>query len=93
PVSAHSREYRLYAALPLAVLMLGWFWLANIFSDGRAEPLPYLPLLNPLELGLLFALFGVYVWSRSAVRELAIRADYAERATQLVAGLSLFAFF
>nr|BFD39139.1 DUF2339 domain-containing protein [Pseudomonas sp. FFPRI_1] len=93
PVSAYSREYRLYAALPLAVLMLGWFWLANTFSDGRAEPLPYLPLLNPLELGLLFALFGVYVWSRSAVQELAIRADYAERATQLVAGLSLFAFF
>ncbi|MFJ7143351.1 DUF2339 domain-containing protein [Pseudomonas protegens] len=93
PVAAHSREYRLYAALPLAVLMLGWFWLANTFSDGRAEPLPYLPLLNPLELGLLFALFGVYVWSRSAVQELALRSDYAERGAQLVAGVSLFAFF
>lgn len=93
PVAAHSREYRLYAALPLAVLMLGWFWLANTFSDGRAEPLPYLPLLNPLELGLLFALFGVYVWSRSAVQVLALRSDYAERGAQLVAGVSLFAFF
>ncbi len=93
PVSAYSREYRLYAALPLALLMLGWFWLANIASDGTAEPLPYVPLLNPLELGLLFALFGVYVWSRSAVTQWAIRADYAERATQLVAGVSLFAFF
>lgn len=93
PVRAHAREYRLYAALPLALLMLGWFWLANTFSDGRAEPLPYLPLLNPLELGLLFALFGVYVWSRSALQDLAIRADYAERGTQLLAGISLFAFF
>ncbi|MGC5700020.1 DUF2339 domain-containing protein [Pseudomonas sp. NFXW11] len=93
PVAAYAREYRLYAALPLALLMLGWFWLANTFSDGRAEPLPYLPLLNPLELGLLFALFGVYVWARSALQELAIRADYAERGTQLVAGVSLFAFF
>ncbi|EXF94987.1 membrane protein [Pseudomonas fluorescens HK44] len=93
PVSAYAREYRVYAALPLALLMLGWFWLANIASDGSAEPLPYLPLLNPLEIGLLFALFGVYVWSRSAVGQLAIRADYAERATQVVAGVSLFAFF
>lgn len=93
PVAGHSREYRLYAALPLAALMLGWFWLANLFSDGRADPLPYLPLLNPLELGLLFALFGVYVWSRSAALELAIRSDYAERGTQWVAGASLFAFF
>ncbi|RON01252.1 DUF2339 domain-containing protein [Pseudomonas brassicacearum] len=93
PVSAYAREYRVYAALPLALLMLGWFWLANIASDGTAEPLPYVPLLNPLEIGLLFALFGVYMWSRSAVSQLAIRADYAERATQVVAGVSLFAFF
>ena len=92
PVAAFAREYRLYAAAPLAVLMLAWFWLANGVSDGNAEPLPYVPLLNPLELGLLFALFGVYVWSRSAVSQLSIRQDYAEYATQLIAGVSLFAF-
>jgi uncharacterized membrane protein len=93
PVLAYPREYRLYAAAPLAVLMLGWFWLANGISDGNAEPLPYVPLINPLELGLLFALFGVYVWSRSAVTQLAIRKDYAANASQVVTGVSLFAFF
>ncbi|WP_339448238.1 DUF2339 domain-containing protein [Pseudomonas sp. EA_5y_Pfl2_R50] len=92
PVAAFAREYRLYAAAPLAVLMLAWFWLANGVSDGNAEPLPYVPLLNPLELGLLFALFGVYVWSRSAISQLSIRQDYAAYATQLIAGVSLFAF-
>ncbi|WP_085707170.1 DUF2339 domain-containing protein [Pseudomonas sp. B35(2017)] len=92
PVAAFPREYRVYAAAPLAALMLGWFWLANGVSDGNAEPLPYVPLLNPLELGLLFALFGVYVWSRSAVERLAIRKDYASLAAQAVAGVSLFAF-
>ncbi|WP_415766224.1 DUF2339 domain-containing protein [Pseudomonas sp. ZB1P45] len=93
PVSAYSREYRMYAAAPLALLMLGWFWLANVVSDGTAEPLPYVPLINPLELGLLFALFGVYVWFRSAVTQLAIRKDYLDHATQLIAGASLFVFF
>jgi uncharacterized membrane protein len=93
PVSAHSREYRVYAAAPLALLMLGWFWLANTFSDGSAEPLPYVPLLNPLELGLLFALFGVYAWARSAVAQLAIRWGHAGHVAQLIAGVSLFAFF
>jgi uncharacterized membrane protein len=92
PVAAFAREYRLYVAAPLAVLMLAWFWLANGVSDGNAEPLPYVPLLNPLELGLLFALFGVYVWSRSAISQLSIRQDYADNATQLIAGVSLFAF-
>jgi uncharacterized membrane protein len=93
PVSAYPREYRVYAAAPLALLMLGWFWLANVASDGNAEPLPYVPLINPLELGLLFALFGVYVWSRSAMPQLAVRKDYAAFATQGVAGASLFVFF
>ncbi|MGE8153775.1 DUF2339 domain-containing protein [Pseudomonas vancouverensis] len=93
PVSAYSREYRLYAAAPLAVLMLGWFWLANAFSDGNAEPLPYVPLINPLELGLLFALFGVYVWARSAVAQLSVRQDYASKTLQGITGVSLFVFF
>ncbi|QVM89003.1 hypothetical protein I0D68_07630 [Pseudomonas lalucatii] len=47
PLVEHPREYRVLAALPLALLMLAWFWLANIASDGGAAPLPYLPLLNP----------------------------------------------
>ena len=93
PVSTHTREYRVYAALPLAVLMFGWFWLTNIVSDGVAEPLPYVPLLNPLELGLLFTLLGIYLWSRCAVNNLDIRKDYAAYGTQLLAGVSLFAFF
>jgi uncharacterized membrane protein len=93
PVSGYFREYRFFAAAPLAVLMLGWFWLANTFSDGNAEPLPYVPLINPLELGLLFALFGVYVWSRSAVVQLAMPRAAVARAAQLIVGVSLFAFF
>ncbi|WP_095108849.1 DUF2339 domain-containing protein [Pseudomonas sp. Irchel 3E20] len=96
PVSAYAREYRVYAALPLAGLMLVWFWLANAFSAGNAEPLPYVPLLNPLELGLLFALFGVYLWSRSAAGQWGqwgLRADHAQRLGQLLVGVSLFAFF
>jgi len=90
PVAAYPREYRVLAALPLAVLMLGWFWLANSFSDGTANPLPYVPLLNPLDLGLLFALLGVYLWSRSVAPQ---RGPRAELIAQGVAGVSLFAFF
>ena len=90
PVSAYPREYRVLAALPLAVLMLGWFWLANSFSDGTATPLPYVPLLSPLDLGLLFALLGVYLWSRSVAPQ---RGPRAELIAQAVVGISLFAFF
>lgn len=90
PVCAYPREYRVLAVLPLAVLMLGWFWLANIFSDGTAKPLPYVPLLNPLDLGLLFALLGIYLWLRSVAPQ---RGPRVELIAQGVAGISLFAFF
>ncbi|MDB6143320.1 MAG: hypothetical protein JWP80_2364 [Pseudomonas sp.] len=89
PVETYPREYRLWAAAPLALLMLVWFWLANIFSDGDANPLPYLPLVNPLELGLLFALAGIFVWARSRLSQLGVAADYAQRIAQLVAGVCL----
>ncbi|QXI53916.1 DUF2339 domain-containing protein [Pseudomonas alvandae] len=93
PVSAQPREYRVYAAAPMALLMLGWFWLTNTFSDGNSEPLPYVPLLNPLELGLLFALFGIYVWARNAVEQSTNRWSRIGYIAQLIAGVSLFAFF
>ncbi len=92
PVRAYGREYRLYAALPLAVLMLGWFWLANIASDGNAEPLPYVPLINPLELGMLFALFGVCRWLHNALPHMP-DGERLGWLPQVIAGASLFALF
>ena len=91
PVANYPREYRVWAAAPLALLMLVWFWLANTFSDGAADPLPYLPVLNPLELGLLFALAGIFVWSRSRLAQLGIGENLAQRIAQVIAGVCLFA--
>jgi uncharacterized membrane protein len=51
------------------------------------------PLINPLELGLMFALFGIYVWSRSAMSQLAVRKASAITAIQAITGVSLFVFF
>jgi uncharacterized membrane protein len=65
PFSAYEREYNGFAALPVAVILLGWFWASNVLSDGSAQPLPYLPLLNPLELGQLLVLFALLFWLRS----------------------------
>jgi uncharacterized membrane protein len=61
------REYRALAAAPVAVALLAWFWLVNLFSDGAADPLPYLPLLNPLELGMLIVLAAILQWTRSGL--------------------------
>jgi uncharacterized membrane protein len=90
PIRDQVSAYRWWAALPLAVAMLAWFWLANIFSDGAAQPLPYVPLVNPLELGLLFVLYGIYVWARSHQARL---APALRLPVQWLIGASLFALF
>jgi uncharacterized membrane protein len=84
PLEAHRTEYRRTAATAVAVLLLAWFWWANAFNDGRADPLPYLPLVNPLELGLLLALFAIHQWSVAM-------DDLRDGFRQSVAGASLLA--
>jgi uncharacterized membrane protein len=93
PLPEYLREYQVLAAAPLAALMLAWFCLANIASDGAAEPLPYVPLINPLELGLLFALFGSCQWLRSGLAQLGWSSQRTDWLAQLIAGLGLFSLF
>jgi uncharacterized membrane protein len=62
PVAAFTREYCLHAAFPVMAAMMLWFWITNLKSDGACAPLPYLPLFNPLELGLLLVLFTCWRW-------------------------------
>jgi uncharacterized membrane protein len=70
PFAEHGSEYRLFAAAPVALLLLGWTWVGTIASDGDAAPLPYLPLFNPLELGEIIALLSVLLWLRAALPQL-----------------------
>ncbi len=91
PVAAFPREYRALAAAPVALALLGWFWLVNLVSDGAAQPLPYLPLLNPLELGMLIVLAAVFQWSREGLPQLGLAGEQVRLPAQALLGASLFA--
>jgi uncharacterized membrane protein len=91
PVRTYPREYRIWAAAPLAVLMLAWFWIANGFSDGAADPLPYIPLINPLELGLAITLVGIFSWMRRQLPPLGFSPEHANKLALTTAALSVFA--
>ncbi len=62
PVARWLPTYQGEALAPVVLLLLGWSLLA-MFSDGDPWPLPYLPLLNPLELSQLLVLLVVMRWS------------------------------
>ncbi len=62
PVRDHQRGYLYLGALPLAVFLLGWIVIANFISNGNPSPLPYVPLLNPLDLAQFGALLALATW-------------------------------
>ncbi|MFZ6801002.1 DUF2339 domain-containing protein [Undibacterium sp. Di24W] len=62
PVSQYRTIYLQEACTPIALYLLIWCWISNILSAGNASPLPYLPVLNPLELAQFIILLSLYGW-------------------------------
>ncbi|THF63314.1 DUF2339 domain-containing protein [Pseudothauera rhizosphaerae] len=69
PFGPHRHAYLVPGGAPLAVFLLGWSQFANWAHDGWADPLPYVPLVNPLELGLVAALLLAVWWLAALHRE------------------------
>ncbi|MES2207016.1 MAG: DUF2339 domain-containing protein [Pseudomonadota bacterium] len=65
PICDYRSSYLKVAAFPIVLYLLGWIWLSNSISPGNASPLPYFPLLNPLEIAHMAVLLSVAVWWKS----------------------------
>ncbi len=68
PWAGRIEDYGWSAAAPLAVLVLIAAVAVGVLSPGNATPLPYLPLLNPVDLALVLAVSAVVFWG-GGVRE------------------------
>lgn len=62
PLSSYRAAYTGIAAYPVAAYLLLWAWTSNFASPGNADPLPYVPLLNPLELAHWLTLAALFAW-------------------------------
>jgi len=67
-VRDHAPSYTRAAAGPIAVLLALWVLLVNLLSPGEPFPLPYIPVLNPLEIELVLALLLLFRWSSQHAR-------------------------
>jgi uncharacterized membrane protein len=66
PFARHPRAYALLGAgVLLAAIVLVTFAF-NVDSDGAAQPLPYLPLVNPLELTSVLVVLVLLRWLAAA---------------------------
>ncbi|MES2352944.1 MAG: DUF2339 domain-containing protein [Pseudomonadota bacterium] len=88
PFSSYEREYRAVAALPVAVVMLAWFWISNVASDGTADPIAYFPLLNPLELGQFLVMVSLLYWLKGRFGLLPIAEKFSPAFPYWVMGAS-----
>lgn len=62
----HSHAWLWYGSGPLMGFLLLWFFDMSLHANGQAKPLPYLPLLNPLDLTLAAVLLLLLLWYRQS---------------------------
>ncbi|TAN48889.1 MAG: DUF2339 domain-containing protein [Betaproteobacteria bacterium] len=68
PFAAHLRTYLAYALAPVMAAL--WFWVLyiNFKASGDPRPLPYLPLLNPLDVAVALLAVVFQLWWRALQR-------------------------
>jgi len=68
PFEPHLRVYLAYALAPIMLAL--WFWVLyiNFARNGDPAPLPYVPLLNPLDLSIALIAVIFLTWQRALLR-------------------------
>jgi uncharacterized membrane protein len=64
PRSENHAEYRLQTGMVLAIYLILW-GLVAVVARGDSEPLPWIPLLNPLDITLGIVLITLFKWWQS----------------------------
>lgn len=62
PLADYARAYQRHSSLVLAFLLWIWLLVGSFGSAGNAPPLPFIPLLNPLELSQIAVLLLLIWW-------------------------------
>lgn len=69
PLATHAHAYRVPGAMPVAVAMSVWIVFINLTSSGAATWLPYLPLLNPLDISVVLCFLSLALWWSALTEE------------------------
>lgn len=78
-----ARTWGWIACAPLVMFTIYWFMFMSLNSSGNAAPLPYFPLINPLDIALLGALLLSIIWQRYITQHF----DRLTKLAPIVAGI------
>ena len=59
-----ARTWAWLGSLPLMGFAVAWYLWMSLKSSGYAAPLPYIPLINPLDIALIGTLLLLLIWQR-----------------------------
>ena len=62
PLQSHVSLYRAWVGVSIAAVLALWILVTNVSSSGEPIWLPYLPLLNPLDVSVALALAAGGMW-------------------------------
>ena len=91
PLEEFADVYRIRGALPLAVAVLAWIVLVNLTNDGDPQWLPYVPLLNPLDVSVGLCVAALTLWWTVLTAEQRRRV-WPESGKALLGGMAAIAF-
>jgi uncharacterized membrane protein len=69
PVMRFPQSYLAVGAIPIVIALWLWTFYANLTHDGTSLPLPYLPIVNAIDLGHIFVLLTVLRWAMRLGRD------------------------
>ncbi len=81
PLDPHAKAYWWHGALVVAILVYVGALTICLLAEGVTSPLPYLPVLNPVDLSALLALGALALW-----RQMLQGADEKGEAATMLAG-------
>lgn len=94
PLRDYARAYWLHAGIVLVHLVYFGALATTVIAEGIADPLPYVPVLNPVDLSALLALVVLLLWGRlllGAVKDAPMLVELAADKAGMVA-LAVLAF-
>jgi len=65
-----ARTWAWVGSLPLMALTVVWYFNMSLNASGNAAPLPYFPIVNPLDIALAGALLLLLIWQRAVSKHL-----------------------
>ena len=68
-----ARTWAWIACVPLVAFLVAWFMWMSLNSSGNAAPLPYVPLINPLDITLAAVLLLLFIWQRAVSKHLNLK--------------------